>query len=447
MFKYLNWIKTGKTLVTGLILSQSLILAHLMRPIQDDYFNLYSVQEMGVFGYLKDAWLHHGGNMVQFLIHCLVILPTTQAFLFWNLSLFFLLTQLLCFWTIRITMVWLLQDKINNFHFWIPLLSLAGFEGLFVPGFLGTFGFSLATLAHLWPVMAFVVGLLGLKRFRGSWLIAFIFGLIAGNSNLGESAFALGAIFVLIISFLKVRDFELRSGMRGDANFYALSIGVFLGTIVIAAAPGFWNRASDQVGLPESLPDFFFRFGKSFASFSADALTHPMLWVMFLFGATISKANVPILNDFSVFRTKIIVFGSVLIWIALIMGSTFAYPSWHQSMGMYVLFFPSFFMLGAWNTNWRFKRHSKSLLIFMSLLMTLTFLRIGVLGVSRAESWDKNLLLNICILKANPDADLFGAEIRYPPFDLGVEDVNTWTWMRDKYAGWVGNIPNQIKCP
>lgn len=447
MIGNLNFIKTGKALIAGLIIAQSLVLAYLMRPIQDDYFNLYSVQEMGVFGYLKDTWIYHGGNMVQFFIHCFVILPTTQSFSYWNLSLFFLLTQFLCFWTLRMVMVWLLQDKIKNFHFWIPLLSLAGFEGLFVPGFLGTFGFSLATLAHLWPVMAFVVGLIGLNKFHGSWVVALVLGLIAGNSNLGESAFALGAIFLLTISFFKVKNFELRSGMQRGANFYALSIGVLIGTIGIVAAPGFWNRAADQVGLPESASDFLLRFAKSLASFSADAVTHPMLWVFFFLGVTLSKSISLDLSAFSVFRTKLIVIGSALIWLALVMGSTFAYPSWHQSMGMYILLFPSGFTLGTLTKSNYLSLHAKSLLIFMSVLMVFSFLRIGVLGVERAETWNRNLQLNICSLKSNPDAVLFGAEIRYPPFELGVEDVNTWKWMRDKYAGWVGNIPNQPRCP
>jgi hypothetical protein len=447
MLTKLSLINIIKRLIVGVIVTQSLVLAFFMRPIQDDYFNLQSVQQLGVLGYLNEVWFNHGGNMVQFLIHCIVLLPTTQSFTYWNLALFFTITQLFCFWAIRLIMFWLLQNKNGNFHFWIPLLSLAGFEGLFVPGFLGTFGFSLATLAHLWPVMAFVVGLFGLKKFNGSWLIALILGLVAGNSNLGESAFALGAIFLLLISFSKVKDFELKSGIRRDANFYALSIGVFIGTIGIAAAPGFWNRASDQVGLPESVTDFLFRFAKSFASFSADALTHPMVWVIFLLGATFSKSIASDFNAFSLFRSNLIFIGSALIWLALIMGSTFAYPSWHQSMGMYILLFPSGFMLGALSRNRLLSRHAKGLLIFMSFVMLFTFLRIGTLGVKRAETWDRNLPLNICSLKSNPEAVLYGAEIRYPPFDLGVEDINTWKWMRDKYAGWVGNIPNQTKCP
>jgi hypothetical protein len=439
-------LKLTEVAVIGLLLGQSLVLAYFMRPIQDDYFNLESVQQLGVLGYLQDTWQYHGGNMVQFLIHCLLILPTTQAFTFWNLGLFFLLTQLLSFWTIRIVLHWLLPGKSQSVLFWIPLLSLAGFEGLFVPGFLGTFGFSLATLAHLWPVMALLIGLLGLRLFSGSWVLAFLLGLIAGNSNLGESAFALGVLVSLFIAHGRMINFSDRIGIALDKNFFALSFGTLVGTLGIIAAPGFWLRASDQVGLPSSLPEFILRFGKSFASFTADGLSHPMIWVFFFMGVlSANKASQNLSTHFNL-RLKVVAIGSILIWLALIMGSTFAYPSWHQSMGMYLLLFPTSFGIGLMAKGRRLQRGAATLLVIASFVMLLAFIRVGVLGISRAQEWDQNLETNICALKLNPDSELLGAEIRYPPFDLGVEDVNTWKWMRDKYAGWVSRIPHDIKC-
>jgi uncharacterized membrane protein YiaA len=439
-------LKFIKIVVIIIIIVQSLVLAYSMRPIQDDYFNLQSVQQMGVLGYLEDTWLRHGGNMIQFLIHCIVILPTTQSFVFWNLGLFFLLTQLLCFWAIRIALNWLLPNSSKTLLFWIPLFSLAGFEGLFVPGFLGTFGFSLATLAHLWPVMALIIGLLALRLFPGSWFVAFLLGLVAGNSNLGESAFAIGALFFLLVSRLTVADSFNNFGIKINRNFYSLFVGTLLGTIGIVAAPGFWNRASDQVGLPTSLSDFFFRLAKSFASFTADALTHPMIWVFFFLGVVYASRIVPELSTAFRLRFRIISIGSGLIWLALVFGSTFAYPSWHQSMGMYLLLFPTSFAAGLFVNNQHLKRAAVGLLALSSFVMLITFVRIGVLGVSRSQAWDQNLIQNICALKVNSAAELEGAEIRYPPFDLGVEDVNTWKWMRDKYVGWVDAIPNNIDC-
>jgi hypothetical protein len=73
-----------------------------------------------------------------------------------------------------------------------------------------------------------------------------------------------------------------------------------------------------------------------------------------------------------------------------------------------------------------------------------TYFHIGILGVSRSQAWDQNLIGNICTLKVNPVAELRGAKILYWPLDLGVEDVNTWKWMRDKCVGWVDAIPNKI---
>ena len=213
-------LKIIRVLVVGIIVSQSLVLAFYMRPMQDDYLNLQSVQQLGLWGSLADTWQYHGGNMVQFFIHCLLILPTTQNFVYWNFASFFIVNQIMVFYVTRTSLRWLFPDKSSALLFWIPLLSLAGFEGLFVPGFLGTFGFSLATLAHLWPVMAVVIGLLGLSKFRGSWLIALFLGLIAGNSNLGESAFAVVVCLFIFIASKKVSSFEVRSNLRVDSNFY-----------------------------------------------------------------------------------------------------------------------------------------------------------------------------------------------------------------------------------
>jgi hypothetical protein len=438
-------IKVIKYIVVFLIMGQSLVLAFLMRPIQDDYFNLESVKQMGVIGYLIDTWESHGGNMVQFLIHCLTILPTTQGFIFWNLGLFFITTQILVFVSVRILNSWLFLKQSRTTMFWIPLLTVAGFEGLFVPGFLGAYGFSLASLAHLWPVMAFVIALLACKKFTGSWVLTFVLGLVAGNSNLGESAFACGVWILVLAGFTWVKDFEKLSGIHKGRNFYGLGLGTFVGTIGIVAAPGFWVRASDQVGLPESLGDFASRFAKSFASFTADALTHPMIWVLFFLGTFMAKSLIFDQASVNLFRVKMLTFASLVIWMSLVMGATFAYPAWHQSMGMYVLLLPLAFALGVMSAN---KFGAKMLtfwLVLSSIVMTVTFLRIGVLGIERSIKWDQNLRINSCRIAENPNASLLGAEIQYQPFKLGVEDVNTWEWMRVKYVGWVQEVPEN-KC-
>jgi hypothetical protein len=192
--------------------------------------------------------------------------------------------------------------------------------------------------------------------------------------------------------------------------------------------------------------DFLLRFSKSFASFTADGLSHPMVWVLLILGAILVFNGSFSISDLDSFRLRILSVGGFLIWSALIVGSTFAYPAWHQSMGMYVLLLPLAFGLGVSN---RFKFQKKTLVsafIIVSFLMTAVFLRIGIMGVNRSLDWDTNFQKNICLLKLDQKASLLGAEIQYPPFNLGVEDVNTWEWMRNKYVGWISAIPNEIKC-
>ena len=442
---YVRSVKYLKLFVLSLIVIESLILSYFMRPIQDDYFNLQAVQQLGVFGYLEDMWNSHGGNVVQFFIHCIMILPTTQNFVFWNFSLFFILSQLLMFFAVRAVNSWLFDSRTRLTHFWVPLLAVAGFEGIFVPGFLGAYGFSLASLAHLWPVIAFTFALITLKSFKGSWVVALLLGLIAGNSNLGESAFACGVWLITFVAFQTISNFEDKAGIKKSRNFSLLGLGVFVGTCGIISAPGFWERASDQVGLPGSPGEFFTRLAKSFASFTADGLTHPMMWVLFFLGVISAGSGVTIISSVTVFRVKTLIAGSILIWLSLIMGSTFAYPAWHQSMGMYVLLMPLSFALG-FTTRVRFsKKFLTVMFVVSSLVMSLTFVRIGVLGVERSMRWDRNLVENSCRILKNPNSELLGAEIQYPPFGLGVDDVNTWEWMRSKYVGWVEAIPDK-KC-
>jgi hypothetical protein len=224
-----------------------------------------------------------------------------------------------------------------------------------------------------------------------------------------------------------------------------LGLGVFVGTTGIVAAPGFWNRANEQVGLPVSLGEFLTRFAKSLASFTADGLSHPMVWVLFLIGVLLGASRNPSKLEMFEFRFKMLLLGTTIIWASLIMGSTFAYPAWHQSMGMYVLLLPLSFAVGLRLNFGINQRIVTSLLAASSLIMLFVFLRIGILGVERSLQWDRNLSMNSCRIAENPSSALLGAEIQYPPFGLGVDDVNTWEWMRYKYVGWVENIPEN-KC-
>ena len=54
-------------------------------------------------------------------------------------------------------------------------------------------------------------------------------------------------------------------------------------------------------------------------------------------------------------------------------------------------------------------------------------------------AWDKNLIANRCLIGADNQAKLLGAEVRYPPIGLGIEDVNRWEWMSNNYKSWLAS--------
>jgi hypothetical protein len=80
-------------------------------------------------------------------------------------------------------------------------------------------------------------------------------------------------------------------------------------------------------------------------------------------------------------------------------------------------------------------------LLLVSLRATLAFEK-------RKTDWDHAFKTNVCLLKNDPNSKLIGAEMLYPGFNLGIEDVSSWQWMRDGYAKWMSNpkFISGIKC-
>jgi hypothetical protein len=74
--------------------------------------------------------------------------------------------------------------------------------------------------------------------------------------------------------------------------------------------------------------------------------------------------------------------------------------------------------------------------------------RAGISFKERAVNWDDAFRINYCLIKENPNSKLVGAEMLYPGFNLGIEDVSSWEWMRNGYSNWVLNVKfkSDIKC-
>ena len=143
----------------------------------------------------------------------------------------------------------------------------------------------------------------------------------------------------------------------------------------------------------------------------------------------------------------LILFGSLTI------GSTFAYVSWHQSSGLYQIFIPFSFLLGFYSKSFFNLDLSESMtriiLFTVTTSLLLLSLRAGLAFEKRGTDWDNAFKINVCKIKKDPKSKLIGAEMLYPGFNLGIEDVSSWEWMRSGYSQWVSGpkFKSNIECP
>jgi hypothetical protein len=57
----------------------------------------------------------------------------------------------------------------------------------------------------------------------------------------------------------------------------------------------------------------------------------------------------------------------------------------------------------------------------------------------RSSNWKTSNDLNICKIRINDEIGIQNPEILYPPFSLGIEEVQSWPWIKDAYIVWIKN--------
>ena len=72
--------------------------------------------------------------------------------------------------------------------------------------------------------------------------------------------------------------------------------------------------------------------------------------------------------------------------------------------------------------------------------MIVLIARADISVLQSGRNWSSSNLTNICALRENAEAKLSNPEIHYPVFNLGVEDVQTWPWIRATYVRWISNV-------
>jgi hypothetical protein len=406
-------------LLSSIFVSYSFWMILEFRPVQDDYVTLDQLASGGFWGPTKDVWDSLGGNISTVLLRSILLWDSRYAPNFYGLRLFPVLTVIVIFVGIHFFCV-LCGSALSAKQSIVATVVLAvGMEGLFTPGIIGILNFSAASLVHFWPIclLPTIIWLIAQKP-RLKMTLGYLLLIFAANTNITESLLYLSVFLFVCIQ----RDFPRSRSLF--AVFFSL-----LSLVTIIVAPGFTKRSAifsldrDYWAMP-------LNFFRNSAIFTTDILTHPMIIFLFISGAALPTFQKLILRKNVLQRILLLEVTYLLLSIA---GSTFAYPAWHQSLGLIPLAGYLSYQLGIRLRNFFPKFSRRSFLIAILVLMLPVMSRLSWQLDRRAEIWDANLQSTNFRFS---EYETQRAEIIYPPFGLGVEDIFTWEWMADPFYSW-----------
>lgn len=440
-----KWAKILLLLTTLIIFIQFIVFSFSSRPVQDDYSLLADISEGGFFSYLGTVWSTHGGNLTPMVLNAMALTTALGSFNFLSISIFSMITLLLVGVT---TWYFIPRVRVGDLPFLFPYRflflggAIIGFEGIFTPGLIGAYHFSSASAVHLWPIFFALIGMRLVSGASKNVVLIFILGFLAGNSNIAETL-AITMTTLLVIIF--PANFKSQFSSSRTSIFAA---GLLLGAITIIASPGFWIRANENTndGIPSTFSEFILRFVKSAAVFSIDVLTHPVIYIFAILGVVLQNKLKVLEETMCKWNYVEALFHSLL--FSLILGASFAYPAWHQSLGLLFLLPVASFFFGA-RLGRRFKFPKAIILIWFSVVLSfaliLITLRADILVWRSGSQWAQANESNICELRLSEKPILKNPEIRYPLFGLGIEDVQSWPWIRTTYLRWLSNVPETSK--
>ena len=129
-----------------------------------------------------------------------------------------------------------------------------------------------------------------------------------------------------------------------------------------------------------------------------------------------------------------------MLYLLLVFGTTLGYPAWHQSLGLFVIMLPAMFVSGATvethilDIVFKFGKNFFYPVLLFCVCLSITS---SMLVIDRAHRWDSAFRFNVCAIDQDKTSVLQGAEIIYPIFDKGIEDIQSWDWMKKAYILWI----------
>jgi hypothetical protein len=425
--------------------------ASLVRPVADDYTLLRIYTQEGFVPFVSYIWNNFGGNVTPAIIRALYLSVSLDSSNWYGFMAFSISTSLLVVMSYLVLITWLTNRGIRQItlnDLLISLLASLAFEGFFTPGLSSAYLFGAAAGVHLWPICIFLISLKLIETssrseskiyFVGS-LGGFIFlGFLVGNSGLAESSAIFIALITLAVGLQLSTKSNIFSRFRLAINSHLLGVAIGLATILLA--PGFVNRNSRLGKIDEGALSLITGFRSALVSFSGEVLSHP-IW---LFGILV----IPFfayLNKVDKSKSRLVLIFFAINFVMLVLGSTFGYAAWHQSSGLIFLLTPASFCLPIlFNHTQKFLKglrltNNPFTLTVVALALAVLLFRGLIVQENRSSQWDSSLVQNYCLAIESEGFPFLGAEIRYWPIGLGIEDVNRWDWMAQEYKSWLRTI-------
>ncbi len=434
--------------------------ASLVRPVADDYTSLRIYSEQGFWVTIQEFWMNFGGNLSAAIVRLFFISISSSATNWIGFILYSLATSILVTSTYLIVYAWMTNRNLYQLKTLEVVFCMAAtfaFEGLFTPGLSSIYLFGASAGVHVWPLCILVITLFLISRkknyqklFVNTARAAFIFtlGFIVGNSGMAEGAASLCFVIGLLLA-IRGR-FNLGFGPDAWRFICTLLTGIFIGFVTNFIAPGFQDRLGRDSQVLDESASLLTQFRSSIASFTGELITHP-IWILFvLLFIQMTFMRLDLNKD----RGKLLVFGFITLYFFTVLGSTFGYAAWHQSGGLLLIFTPFLLALASvLPLSVKLERFSQSKIIVLSIILVMALLFVLTLrGLfvqeKRSGEWDKNLIYNYCLENRDQEINFLGAEIRYWPLGLGIEDVNRWQWMSDDYRQWLKSfdLPRNSNC-
>jgi hypothetical protein len=437
-----------KSLIYIFALTQSILILH-SRPSQDDYGFLYLLTNYSFFEVTERYWDTWGGNISMALATSAIIKLALVTEIWIAYAFFGLISSLLIGWAAFAGLSIFHSPLTSRDRIFTSILfSLIGLSNLAFPAHLASLAFISAAIAHLWPICLFLILLWRLEVKRQNVLILFVSGLFISNANIVEGATIAVVTFVLLIlknRYFRGKPFSVFPRMQ---SLIPLLLGQTLGLAFNFMAPGFSARVDVVSANRSDENSLIHSFWSAFVAFTGAIMTTTLVLFLFVFLAiSLVLRELQFSDIFNAIRNSIIpmlLFG--ILFGMLIGGSTIAYASWHQSLGLVFLGSLVAFvfiskLIGAIPGINQRKTYA-SLILFLSIVFVFDV----TTGYSRGSNWDKALQNNACAIKIGEKDKFLSADLVNPISKLGFEDIGTWEWMRKDYINWLESSPNSFSC-